>query len=90
MTFGNEIGCEVTVPGDLSTETLLFSETGGFVVETIPDNEKKVKSYFEKQRLEITQVGSTTDEGSLKINKVVQLPVCEAKEAWVNGLRNRL
>ena len=32
MTFENNIGCYVNIPGKLSFEKLLFSETGGFII----------------------------------------------------------
>ena len=38
MTFGNSIGCSIKIESKLSTEKILFSETGGFVLETKKEN----------------------------------------------------
>ncbi|MBT4635910.1 MAG: phosphoribosylformylglycinamidine synthase subunit PurL, partial [Candidatus Marinimicrobia bacterium] len=38
MTFGNSIGCNVKIESDLSPDKILFSETGGFILEILPKN----------------------------------------------------
>ncbi|MDP6836063.1 MAG: phosphoribosylformylglycinamidine synthase subunit PurL [Candidatus Marinimicrobia bacterium] len=90
MTFANEIGCKVTIPGDMATEKLLFSETGGFALEVSLENVNAVQTTFSRYGLEATVIGNTAIDELLQINNVIQLPVCEAQEAWTNGLREKL
>ena len=90
MSFRNDIGCDVTVPGELLTDKLLFSETGGFVLEVSPEKVELVKSVFSNWKLKTFEIGKTNQSQSIKINDVVNLSVKEAKEAWENGLREKL
>jgi phosphoribosylformylglycinamidine synthase len=91
MTFGNEIGCEAEILGELSNEKLLFSETGGFVLEVDPKNVNSVKSVFSKYNLDVPEIGKTTSHQSLVINDaIINVSVRKAKEAWTNGLREKL
>lgn len=91
MTFGNEIGFDVAILGELSNEKLLFSETGGFVLEVDPKNVNGVKSVFSKYNLDVPEIGKTTSHQSLVINDaIINVSVRKAKEAWTNGLREKL
>ncbi|HDY74916.1 MAG TPA: phosphoribosylformylglycinamidine synthase subunit PurL, partial [Candidatus Marinimicrobia bacterium] len=91
MTFGNEIGFDVEILGELSNEKLLFSETGGFVLEVDPKNVNGVKSVFSKYNLDVPEIGKTTSHQSLVINNaIINVSVRKAKEAWTNGLREKL
>ncbi len=89
MTFGNGIGCNVKIENDLSTDKILFSETGGFVLEASPENVESVQSLFSQHGLDAIQIGSTGGD-KIQLNGVVDILVSEAKEAWTNGLRNKL
>ncbi len=89
MTFGNSIGCNVKIENDLSTDKILFSETGGFVLEVSPENVESVQSVFANYGLDAVQIGSTGGD-KIQLNGVVDILVSEAKEAWTNGLRNKL
>ena len=89
MTFENDIGYSVEIESDLSVDKVLFSETGGFVVEVSSENINIVKSVFLNYGLDVFEIGFTGGE-QLKMNSVVNLPVAEAKDAWVNGLRKKL
>ena len=90
MSFRNDIGCDVNIPGELRTDKLLFSETGGFVLEVSPEKVELVKSVFSNWKLKTFEIGKTNQSQSIKINDVVNLSVKEAKEAWENGLREKL
>ncbi len=46
MSFKRQIGAKVEIPGDLSTEKKLFSETGGFVLEVARDKMKSALRIF--------------------------------------------
>ena len=90
MTFGNEIGCEAEIFGELSNEKLLFSETGGFVLEVEPKNVNAVKSVFSTYDLDVFEIGKTTLHQSLVMNNVINLSIRKAKDMWTNGLREKL
>jgi phosphoribosylformylglycinamidine synthase len=89
MTFGNGIGCDITINSDLPTNKILFSETGGFVLEVSPENADAVISNFSKYESDVFQIG-TTDSNTIQINRVVDIVVSDAKETWANGLREKL
>ena len=90
MTFENNIGCSVNIPGKLSVEKLLFSETGGFIIEVINSNVDEIKAIFQSYNLEIDLIGETTKEKYIKINNKIDLNTEEAKELWLNGLRDKI
>ena len=90
MCFKNNIGCNVNIPGDLRTDTLLFSETGGFILEIPKQNIKKIENILNDRSCEYFRIGKTTIDQSIKINNVISVPVNKAKIAWVNGLRDKL
>jgi phosphoribosylformylglycinamidine synthase len=69
---------------------LLFSETGGFVLEVTSENIDAVKNTFFKYGLGVDVIGRTIVQPSLVINDVINLSVRKVKEAWTNGLREKL
>ncbi|MEC7745723.1 MAG: AIR synthase-related protein [Candidatus Neomarinimicrobiota bacterium] len=89
MTFGNGIGCDIMIDSDLPTNKILFSETGGFVLEVSPENSDAVLSNFSKYESDVFQIG-TTGSNTIQINRVVDIVVSDAKETWANGLREKL
>ena len=89
MTFGNGIGCDITINSDLPTDKILISETGGFVLEVSPENADAVISNFSKYGSDVFQIG-TTGSNTIQINRVVDIVVSDAKETWANGLREKL
>ena len=90
MTFENNIGCSVNIPGKLSFEKLLFSETGGFIIEVINSNVDAIKKIFQNYDLEIDLIGRTTKEKYIKINDKIDLNTEEAKKLWLSGLRDKI
>ena len=89
MTFGNSIGCNVKIESDLPPDKILFSETGGFILEILPKNINALKSVFSNYGLDVFEIGTTGGE-SININEAVDLAVFNAREAWRNGLRDKL
>jgi len=89
MTFRNSIGCNVNIESDLSPDKILFSETGGFILEVLPKNIDVIKSIFSNYGLDIFDIGSTGGE-SIEINGITDIYVNETKKAWTNGLREKL
>ena len=90
MTFGNEIGCDIKIINDLRTDKTLFSETGGFVLELSMNNIEAVQSIFSNYGIELIKIGSTNNSGVMIFNSVIKLSVKKVKDAWTNGLREKL
>ncbi|TAN34254.1 phosphoribosylformylglycinamidine synthase subunit PurL [Patescibacteria group bacterium] len=104
MSFGNEIGfvCHSRESGNpgsqLRPDKVLFSETGGFVLEVSPENRGAVEEIFAKRGVKIFAIGKTAchsglDPGSittLKFGDVINVPLKEAKKAWTEGLWGKL
>jgi phosphoribosylformylglycinamidine synthase len=90
MTFENNIGCIVTVPGDLTSEKLLFSETGGFLVEVADSKIERFKNIFKNHNVRVYQIGKTSEVNDIIINDKIHLNVKEAKNLWLNGLRDKI
>ena len=90
MTFGNEIGCDIKIINDLRTDKTLFSETGGFVLELSINNIEAAQSMFSNYGIELIKIGSTNNSGVMIFNSVVKLSVKKVKDAWTNGLREKL
>ena len=90
MTFGNEIGCDIKIINDLRTDKTLFSETGGFVLELSINNIEVAQSIFSNYGIELIKIGSTNNSGVMIFNNVVKLSVKKVKDAWTNGLREKL
>lgn len=89
MTFGNSIGCNVKIESDLSPDKILFSETGGFILEILPKNINALKSVFSNYGLDVFEIGSTGGR-LIEINGIANISVSEAKDLWTNGLRKLL
>ncbi|HHT7620365.1 TPA: phosphoribosylformylglycinamidine synthase subunit PurL [Legionella pneumophila] len=90
MSFKNSLGVAVQINGELSTDKLLFGETGGFILEI----DKQHKAAFDKlvtqYQVPYMVIGHTTEQPVLQMNSVINLPVEEARQAWGDGLRERL
>ncbi len=89
MAFGNSIGCSVKIESKLSTEKILFSETGGFILETKNENIESIHSIFNHFNLETYVIG-VTGGNKIKLNNTIDITVDDAKKSWENGLRNKL
>ena len=89
MTFDNNIGCEVKISSSLSIDKILFSETGGFILEVSIENFESVYDIFSNFGIEVFKIGYTGGS-KIKINNAVDVSVENAKNKWLNGLRNKL
>lgn len=90
MTFKNTIGLNVKIPGNLSLEKLLFTETGGFILEVEKKNSASLEHLFTQYHIPYTPIGMTTAEPVLQINSCINLSISKAQWAWEQGLRERL
>ena len=89
MTFDNNIGCEVKISSSLSIDKILFSETGGFILEVSIESFESVYDIFSNFGIEVFKIGYTGGS-KIKINNAVDVSVENAKNKWLNGLRNKL
>ena len=89
MTFDNNIGCEVKISSSLSIDKILFSETGGFILEVSIESFESVYDIFSNFGVEVFKLGYTGGS-KIKINNAVDVSVEKAKNKWLNGLRNKL
>lgn len=90
MTFKNQIGAKIEIPGELVSAKKLFSETGGFILEIVPDKLAEVKNIFDRNRIPLIHLGQTIKQPDICIQKHIDLPINVAKKAWENGLREKL
>ena len=90
MSFKNEIGFDIKIKQDYNDGILLFSETGGFVLETDNDNINDVENIFNNYNLSFQNIGKTNNSSILRINESINLELKKAKTLWENGLRNKL
>tara|TARA_B100000700_G_C15063202_1_gene867436 strand:- start:118 stop:2451 length:2334 start_codon:yes stop_codon:yes gene_type:complete len=89
MTFNNNIGCKINIDSTLENEKILFSETGGFILEVSSNNVHNVQSVFSNVGLDIFEIGVTGGK-LIQINNIINLPCRDANHAWKNGLRDKL
>ena len=89
MTFRKNIGCLVNIPGDLQAHKILFSETGGFVIETKKENTENVIKVFKAHGSKASKIGETGSE-YIQLNGTIKVKVREARHRWENGLREKL
>ena len=90
MSFSNLIGCTLEIPGELEIHKKLFSETGGFIIEVQPKNIQSIIDQFKKYKLDIIKLGTTNKSNQTIINDSINKPINELKNAWQNGLRDKL
>ncbi|MHB1946637.1 MAG: phosphoribosylformylglycinamidine synthase subunit PurL [Gammaproteobacteria bacterium] len=90
MSFKNNIGVNINIPSDLPIDKILFSETGGFVLEVAKDKLIAFKKVFAHYQIPIFEIGRTTKTADLQLQGHIHLPIDTAKKAWENGLREKL
>ena len=73
MSFKNQIGMKVDIPGDLATDKKLFSETGGFILEVARGKLNELKKLFADQQVPVLVLGETNAEPRLRMNGVIDL-----------------
>lgn len=94
---GGSIGVDVDVspvaPG-LRSDTVLFTETGGFVIEVHPDNVKAVESLALQRGIELIEIGETTSESMLSVSRsgssLLDLPLEALRSSWSEALERAL
>ena len=90
MTFKNNVGLTVNIPGVFDDSIKLFSETGGFILEVDPDNSGSVTEIFSNYKIKAFDIGTTTNSEKIIMNQLTDLTINEARIAWSNGLRDKM
>jgi phosphoribosylformylglycinamidine synthase len=76
--------------GSLSPETLLFTETGGFVFETGAKHTLVLQTLAEKHGLQLFTIGQTLSKPLLEIEGVCSWELSELLRAWDKPLEEKL
>lgn len=94
---GGCIGIAVDVSSiapDLSADRVLFSETGGFVLEVASANLKKLHVLAKKFSLQLIDIGTTTQESVLSVRRsgmtLLGKPLGELRTSWSDALERAL
>ena len=90
MSFANGIGGSINIESKLNNDRVLFSESGGFVIEIEKNNKDTICSIMDDEGVAWSDIGRTNDSGVLHMNNVVELTINKAKLSWENGLRDKL
>lgn len=95
--LGGSIGISVDVSPvgrGLRSDTALFSETGGFILEVAEKNAEAVEARAAKQGLALIKIGSTVPESRLSIRRngttLLDIDVQEALALWKEALPRAL
>jgi len=91
--FG-KIGAEIDISGfDLREDRVLFSESGGFVLEVREKDFEKIEKVFEGYGVEVKKIGKTGGKG-LNVTKdgksILKANIGEMTEKWLNGAREAM
>jgi len=89
MTFKNNIGCKVSIESNLRVDEILFSETGGFLLEASDENINNITKCFSEYDLEVFVIGKTVSN-NIMINDALNISIEQGRDAWENGLTNKL
>ena len=89
MSFKNNIGCKVSLNESLRSDEILFSETGGFVMEISNATLESVRGVFSQYNINLFNIGKTGGN-SIVVNNILKVDVNKARKSWENGLSSKL
>jgi len=90
MSFANGIGGSINIERNLNNDVVLFSESGGFVIEIEKNSRDTICSIMDDGGVAWSDIGRTNNSGILHMNNVIELTINKAKFSWENGLRDKL
>lgn len=90
MSFKNQIGFTVKIPGELALEKKLFSETPGFILEIGCEKIREFRQLFSAKNIPFIVLGETNTSKELKFNDALIVSVEEARKIWEQSLGERL
>jgi phosphoribosylformylglycinamidine synthase len=83
-------GIDLDFGGDTPEVELLFSESGGYIVEVAPGSVEAVANICEIHGAPVSELGGTVEEQELKIGKggrtILKIGIDEIKDAWSGAL----
>lgn len=86
--LGMNIRLEST--GDLPVDRFLFSETGGFILETPPETSEQVMRLLREKGAEPQMIGEVSNQGILSVkyndNKIIESDIKVLLYDWFHGL----
>ncbi|MCA9370885.1 MAG: phosphoribosylformylglycinamidine synthase, partial [Candidatus Peregrinibacteria bacterium] len=95
--LGGQIGIELDVESlgsDLPTDTLLFSESGGFLLEVSAQNAGHITSNIREQGIEAHIIGKTSEHAMLKVvrdqEQILNLDLQYLHRIWELGLKSAI
>ena len=89
MSFKQNLGCKVNIPGNLSLAKRLLTETGGFILEVSAAKYNEVAKILHAYELDFVDIGATVTAPVLEFNQELRLDLQAAKAAWQEGLRTK-
>lgn len=90
MSFKSGLGFNVSIPGALPLANLLFSQTGGFIIEIAPEHLIEVSKILSEFAVYFAEIGKTTQSEMLTFNNEISVDLVAAKTAWEQGLQVKL
>jgi len=78
---------------DLELYKILFSETGGFVVEVNEEKEEKFIKLCTENKINFYDIGKVNKDPIFQLEykeEIIELERKEIKDKWINGLRTKL
>jgi phosphoribosylformylglycinamidine synthase subunit PurL len=90
MTFRNAIGVSVRIASELPQDKILFSETGGFILEVAKNKLETLQKIFMRYQVPVFVIGETRKDAKIVMQDNMSLSVHDAKQAWEQGLRGKL
>ncbi len=88
-TLGAEVDLSA-LDSDMRPDKLLFSESGGFVVEVATNKEAEFEALLAGSPAAPVRLGTVTQSPALEVAGMLHLGIREMAEAWTNGLARRL
>lgn len=94
---GGDIGIAVNL-SDLSpslrNDTVLFSETGGFILEVDPEKAAALEALAAKSKCNLTKIGNSTPEAMFSLKRggknLLSLPLSALHDMWSQSLERAL
>jgi phosphoribosylformylglycinamidine synthase subunit PurL len=88
--FGLDLNLDGIEETGLRTDTILFSESAGFIMEARKGSEANLEALMKSYGIEPMLLGTVTEEKTLKVGRkgeiVIDLDLGVARKAWTEGL----
>ncbi len=88
------VNIDLKSAGEGRADTLLFSETGGFLIEIPEDQVKAFEELADIHHVQPRLLGTTTQADVFIVTQneqaLISLPLKQVIDTWLNGLRNKL